>query len=211
MIHKTLFGLIDQGSSGVLLITDDRYLARSISSGIMDSEIVPIFKWDQERWASEMREQDIASIIANWDDWLFMGKYQYERFEKFDTKSYNLFKHKKNLTQIRLPVVELLIESARYYERLYEIGFSDGGYESITEILKDPHLIKSYAKAIDATMMVANQELTMTYESNKDVRSRVYISFHHYLSKINKISTKEEADTLIIELMDGFAYGHNFE
>jgi hypothetical protein len=211
MISKTLFGLIDQGSSGVLLITDDRYLARAISSGIMDSEIVPIFKWDQRRWISEMGEQDMTSIIANWDDWIFIGKYQYERFEKVDTKSYNLFKHKKNLTQIRLPVVELLIESSRYYDGLYNIGFSDDGYESIQDILKDPHLIKSYAKAIDATMMVANQELTMTYESNLNIKARVYVSFHHYLSKINKINTKEEADILMTELINGFAYGHNFE
>lgn len=211
MNYKTLFVLVDQGSTGILLIADDRQLARAIASGIMDSEIVPIFSWDQKRWCELMDEKTITSIIANWDDWRVSGKYKYTKFEQFDTKSYNLFKHKKNLSQIRLPVTELLIETARYYERLYDIGFSDDNYHSSIEILKDPQLVKSYAKAIDATTLVANQELTMTYESNKDMRARVYISYHYYLNKINKISTKDDADMLMIELSNGFLYGHNFE
>ena len=208
---KTLFSIIDQGSLGILLVTEDRHLAHAIVSGIMDSEIIPLFKWDQERWQDEMDTETIASIINNWDDWQSLGKYQYKPFEKFDTKSYNLFKYKKKLAQIRKPVAELLIETARYYERRYDVGFSDGGYESAMEILKDPQLIKAYANAIDATTMVAHQELSMEYESNKDMKARVYISYQHYLSKIGKITTKEESDILMTELSNGFSYGHSFE
>lgn len=211
MIYKTLFGLVDLGSSGLLMITDDKYLAQAVSSGIMDSEITPFYNWDQVRWRTEMTEETVQDILENWNDWCMLGKYQFKPFVTSENKSYNLFKYKKELAQIRLPVTELLIEVSRYYEGKYEIGFSEGGYESTFEILKNPQLIKSYAKSIDSTTMVANQELTLTYDSNKDMRARVYIAYHYYLAKINKISTRAEADVLMTELSNGFSYGHGFE
>jgi hypothetical protein len=208
---KTLFSLIDQGSSGLLLITDDRYLAHALSTGIMDSEITPLFTWDQETWRNEMDEETITRVMNNWDDWCVLGKFQYTEFVKSQNRSYNLFKYKKSLVQVRYSVIKFLIETSRYYERRYDVGFSDGGYDSALELLKDPQLIKLYAAAISATTMSATQELNMTYSSNKDMRARVYIAYHHYLSKINKITTKDEADILINEIGDGFALGHGFE
>jgi hypothetical protein len=208
---NTLYALIEQGTHGLLAISEDRYLIQALSAGIIDSESVNFFPWEIERWAEEMPENQLSDILLNESDWSINDRYKWSKIETTNAHSYAIFKNKKELARLRIPVCNVLIHTARHYKNRYNIGFSDNDYEMVFEILNDPQLIKMYAKAIDSTMMIANQELNLTYQSNKDMSSRVYIAYQYYLQKINKVNSQKDLQELMTQISNGFAYGHGFE
>lgn len=205
-MKPTIYILLEQGTQGVLTVSEDRYLIQALSSGIIDSEPVNFFGWEQHRWEIDIVNETMATA----NDWSLYNRYSFLPIDS-TSQSYPIFKKKKELVQLRTPLCEILIHTARHYKNKYNTGFSDDEYETVFEILKDSQLVKQYAKAIESTTMIANQELNLTYQSNKDMVSRVYIAYQYYLHKINKITTRQEFLDLMNQITNGFTYGHGFE
>lgn len=211
MKYTIKYAVVDQSCSGLLHMTDDNNLAHAITTGIIDSEVVPMYTWDQHKWRDDNISEDILKdVFDNYKDWQLLGKHQFTNFEDEKSKQYLAFKYKKTLVQTRLSCYEFLLENARYAAERFNIGY-DGNYNHTSEIIKDSQLVKLYAKAIEATTAVAMQELQMTEKSNNDVRARIYIAYHYYMNKLSYVTTKQEADQLMDEIGSGFAYGHGFE